>query len=75
MKLVNRTQAALLTFAVAIIAGLDALRSRSDDDSDRGDVPGWVMITLMTAIVVTGLLVIFRTQVIAAVGNAFNSVN
>jgi hypothetical protein len=30
---------------------------------------------MTTAIVVTGLLVIFRTQVIAAVGNAFNSVN
>lgn len=25
---------------------------------DRGDVPGWVMITLMTAILVAGLLAI-----------------
>ncbi|UKA48483.1 hypothetical protein LFT48_13610 [Arthrobacter sp. FW305-123] len=28
------------------------------DDSERGDVPGWVMITLMSAILVAGLLAI-----------------
>ncbi len=28
----------------------------SDDDSERGDVPGWVMITLMSAVLVAGLL-------------------
>lgn len=32
---------------------------------DRGDVPGWVMITLMTAILVAGLL--------AVAGPALNS--
>ena len=48
---------------------------RADDDSDRGDVPGWVMITMMTAIVVIALLTAFRTQVLAAVKNAFDQVN
>lgn len=26
-----------------------------DDDSDRGDVPGWVLVTIMTAGLVTAL--------------------
>jgi hypothetical protein len=28
----------------------------SDPDAERGDVPGWVMITLMSAVLVAGLL-------------------
>lgn len=28
------------------------------DDPDRGDVPGWVMLTLMSAVLVAGLLLI-----------------
>lgn len=28
---------------------------RYDDDPERGDVPGWVLITLMTAVVVAGI--------------------
>lgn len=30
----------------------------SREDRERGDVPGWVMITLMSAILVAGLLAI-----------------
>lgn len=26
-----------------------------DDDPERGDVPGWVLVTLMTAVVVAGI--------------------
>ena len=55
----------------------DAVRLRADQADpkrDRGDVPGWVMITLMTAIVVIGLLAIFQDQVIGAVRAAFNSI-
>lgn len=48
---------------------------RGGDLRDRGDVPGWVMITVMTAIVVIALLAVFREQVLAAVTNAFNSVS
>ena len=47
----------------------------SEDDNDRGDVPGWVMITVMTAIVVIALLAVFREQVTTAVKNAFDSVS
>lgn len=31
---------------------------RPSDDSERGDVPGWVMITLMSAVLVAALLAI-----------------
>lgn len=44
------------TFAVTNVAR--RLRAGIDDDPERGDVPGWVMITLMTAILVAGLLAI-----------------
>ena len=63
--------AALLTLTDRVAAGSE----RADDDSDRGDVPGWVMITMMTAIVVIALLTAFRSQVLTAVGNAFDSVS
>ena len=45
------------------------------EENDRGDVPGWVMITVMTAIVVIALLAVFREQVVTAVQNAFQSVS
>ena len=36
-----------------------ALRERlAADDPDRGDVPGWVMLTLMSAVLVAGLLLV-----------------
>lgn len=40
----------LLTFAAAVL--------RAPDDPERGDVPGWVMITLMSAVLVAALLAI-----------------
>ena len=66
-------------FYVAVLALADgwgerAARSRRED-SDRGDVPGWVMITVMTAIVVIALLAVFKQQVTTAVKNAFESVS
>lgn len=33
-------------------------RLRQDGDRERGDVPGWVLITLMTAGIVTALWVV-----------------
>ncbi|WP_017198506.1 hypothetical protein [Arthrobacter sp. M2012083] len=38
------------------------------EDRERGDVPGWVMITLMSAILVAGLLAIATP----ALGDLFN---
>ena len=42
--------------------------------SERGDVPGWVMITVMTAALVLAILIPFREAIVAAVQNALNSV-
>jgi hypothetical protein len=39
------------------------------DSSDRGDVPGWVLITLMTA----GLVVVVWAMAGPALGDVFNN--
>jgi hypothetical protein len=41
---------------------------------DRGDVPGWVMVTVMTAILVVAILGVFEPQIKAAIGSALDSV-
>lgn len=77
MKMIDRTHAAMVSFTLAAIGLLSYLQASAhtdDPDRDRGDVPGWVMITLMTAIVVIGLLAIFQQQVFDAVRSAFSSV-
>ncbi|MBN9610127.1 MAG: hypothetical protein J0I11_12530 [Actinobacteria bacterium] len=48
---------------------------RDRRDRDRGDVPGWVMVTMMTAIVVIVLLGVFQEAVVNAVKNAFDSIS
>jgi hypothetical protein len=60
--------------ARAAIFGL-MLRARAlRDDAERGDVPGWVMVTVMTAILVVAILAAFRQPIIDAVTKALNSV-
>lgn len=44
------------------------------EDRERGDVPGWVMVTVMSAILVVALLAVFEPQIKHAVGNAIDSV-
>ncbi len=51
------------------------LSNREPTDRDRGDVPGWVMVTMMTAIVVIVLLGVFQEAVVNAVKNAFDSIS
>ena len=59
-------------FLLAVLAALtDRLR---EDDPERGDVPGWVMVTVMTAALVLAILVPFRTAIVDAVSNALTSV-
>ncbi|WP_448611818.1 hypothetical protein [Geodermatophilus sp. URMC 60] len=44
-----------------VLAALAALADRlRGDDAERGDVPGWVMITVMTAALVLAILIPFR---------------
>ena len=50
-----------------LMAALGALTDRlRGEDPERGDVPGWVMITVMTAALVLAILVPFREQIIPA---------
>ncbi|MEI2728486.1 MAG: hypothetical protein V9E85_05205 [Candidatus Nanopelagicales bacterium] len=42
---------------------------------DRGDVPGWVLVTVMTAGLVTGLWMIADDQLTALLTKAINSVS
>jgi hypothetical protein len=57
------------------LAALAALADRlADDDPERGDVPGWVMITVMTAALVLAILVPFRAAIVEAVSTALDSV-
>ena len=53
------------------IAGL---LDRARDDDDRGDVPGWVMVTVMSAILVVAILAVFEPQIKNAITSAIDSV-
>jgi hypothetical protein len=58
-----------------LTAALAALTERvRGEDPERGDVPGWVMITVMTAALVLAILVPFRTAIVTAVTRALDSV-
>jgi hypothetical protein len=64
---------------VLMLTALEALTSRlrtrlREDDAERGDVPGWVMITVMTAALVLAILIPFRAAIVDAVQNALTSV-
>ena len=41
---------------------------------ERGDVPGWVLITLMTAMLVTALLAVAQDQLVSMFKSALASV-
>jgi len=50
------------------------LQSRALADADRGDVPGWVLITIMTAGLVTVLWGVASDQLQSILKSALNSV-
>ena len=61
----------MTVFLAALVALAARLRG---EDPERGDVPGWVMITVMTAALVPAILVPFREAIVDAVQNALDSV-
>ncbi len=65
----------LITMITARPARTDSTGGRGNWAGERGDVPGWVMITMMTAIVVIALIGVFRDAVVNAVQNAFSSIS
>ncbi len=71
-RVVQRLQVWTVSAVLTVVA---RFASPAEETDDRGDVPGWVMITVMTAIVVIALLAVFRDQVTTAVKNAFDSVS
>jgi len=60
----------MLTLWMILLERLDRLR----EDRDRGDVPGWVMVTVMSAILVVAILAVFQPQIKDAITGALDSV-
>lgn len=59
----------------AIFAWIKAtLRAENADNLERGDVPGWVMITMMTAILVAGLLLVAQDALIGLFNRAMSMI-
>jgi hypothetical protein len=59
-------------------AALITIKNRfavSPSDRDRGDVPGWVMITLMTAVIVVLIWGIASNQLTSLLNSAFGKVS
>lgn len=63
--------AAAVSLAAAIRAAADRVRDAHDD---RGDVPGWVLVTLMTAGLVAGLWALADTALTQMFTDAMASV-
>jgi hypothetical protein len=60
-----------------LLALLAALRDRAlghTPNDDRGDVPGWVMITVMTAALVVALLAVAAPKLTDAFTHAISSI-
>ena len=58
-----------------LTAAVSAVTARvRGEDPERGDVPGWVMITVMTAALVLAILIPFRTAIVDAVTKALASI-
>lgn len=54
--------------------GPDPGSGRAGPRSERGDVPGWVLVTLMTAGLVTVLWAVARTELVSMFQRALSSV-
>jgi hypothetical protein len=75
MSAADREEGRRMRGFTVVLAALAALADRvRGEDPERGDVPGWVMITVMTAALVLAILIPFREAIVAAVQNALSSV-
>ncbi|HYN30252.1 MAG TPA: hypothetical protein VES95_10350 [Dermatophilaceae bacterium] len=64
----------LLSAAVRARVAAAAVVDRAELRRERGDVPGWVLVTLMTAGLVTVLWAVARTELVAMFRRALASV-
>lgn len=62
----------LMTYVAVWTLGVAA---RLREDRERGDVPGWVMVTVMTAVLVVAILGIFEPQIKSALTGIIDSVS
>jgi len=67
------TRVGVLLSGVLAWWAMSVVRLRAAD-RERGDVPGWVMITVMTAALVLAILIPFREAIVTAIQEALNSV-
>lgn len=67
---VSRAAGASAWLVAFWLRAADAARSQRD----RGDVPGWVMIVVMTAALVAAILVPFREAIVDATQSALENV-
>jgi len=58
-------------FSTLYLAAADRVHG---DDPERGDVPGWVMVTVMTAGLVVAIFAVFKGRITSAIGDAIDSV-
>jgi hypothetical protein len=70
---VRRVLAAVATLLAALSA-LPVVPTRRDPDRERGDVPGWVLVTVMTAGLVAGLWAIAGPELERMLRQALNAV-
>ncbi|HSF98858.1 MAG TPA: hypothetical protein VLA55_09215 [Ornithinibacter sp.] len=63
------------TLSARLFVATHHLLAREARRSERGDVPGWVLITLMTAGLVTALWVVAKAQLISMFQSALSSVS
>ncbi|KTR37751.1 hypothetical protein M3876_06680 [Rothia kristinae] len=68
----------LRTLTLTLLAAVHALslrlRPQPGESRDRGDVPGWVMITMMSALLVAALLAIAIPALTGMFNNAMSKV-
>ena len=62
-------------YVLALFSGLRAQFARFADSDERGDVPGWVMITVMTAALVGALLAVAAPKLTDAFSHAISSIS
>lgn len=63
-----------LDVLAAWVSGTYRLACRRLTGEDRGDVPGWVMVTVMTAGLVVVIFALFRDRITTAINDAISSV-
>ena len=71
-RIVLRTLPALML--TSLMVRLAAALSPPEPERERGDVPGWVMITLMSAVLVAAILTVARPALVSLFESAIAQV-